>query len=104
MSAKNNEEVIKALENTSVEMLSWFAFNGMKANPDKCHLLLSTEENCHAVIGNHSIENSKQQKLLGILLDNKLNFEKHISNLCTKASQKLSALCRVSSLSKRGSS
>ena len=96
VSAKNNEEVIKALENTSVDMLSWFAFNGMKANPDKCHLLLSTEENCHAVIENHNIENSKQQKLLGILLDNKLNFEKHISNLCTKASQKLSALCRVS--------
>ena len=91
----NKEEVIKALENTSVEMLSWFA-NGIKANPGKCHLLLSTEENCHAVIGNHNIENSKQQKLLGILLDNKLNFEKHISNLCTKASQKLSALCRVS--------
>ena len=95
MSAKNNEEVIKALENTSVDMLSLLAFNSMKANPDKCHLLLSTKENCHAVIGNHNIENSKQQKLLGILLDKKLNFEKHISNLCTKASQKLSALCRV---------
>ena len=40
--AKNNEEVIKALENTLVDMLSWFAFNGVKANPDKCHLLLST--------------------------------------------------------------
>ena len=91
MSAKNNEEVIKALENISVDMLSWFAFNGMK-----CHLLLSTEENCHAVIGNHNIENSKQQKLIGILLDNKLNFEEHISNLCTKANQKLSALFRVS--------
>ena len=88
VSAKNKEEVIKALENTSVDMLSWFAFSGMKTNPDKCHLLLST--------GNHIIENSKQQKLLGILLDNKLNFEKHISNLCTKDSQKLSALCRVS--------
>ena len=40
----------------------------MKANPDKCYLLLSTEENCHATIGNHNIENSKQQKLLGILM------------------------------------
>ena len=32
----------KALENTSVDMLSWSAFSGMKANPDKCHLLLTT--------------------------------------------------------------
>ena len=97
VSAKNTKEVIATLENTSVEMLSWFAFNGMKANPEKCHVLLSNDEICHANIGNHSIESSKQQKLLGILIDNKLNFEKHINELCTKASQKLSALCRISS-------
>ena len=77
-------------------MFSWFKFNGMKANPDKCHLLLISDEKCNASAGNHLIENSKQQKLLGVLLDNNLKFEKHVNNLCTKASQKLSALCRVS--------
>ena len=74
----------------------------MKANPDKCHLLLSSDEKCNASIGNHLIENSKQQKLLGVLLDNNLKFEKHVNNLCTKASQKLSALCRVSSFMSTG--
>ena len=102
VSAKTNEEIIESLENTSADMLSWFAYNGMKANPDKCHILLSGNNNCHALVGNHVIENSKQQKLLGVLLDNNLNFEKHISNLCTKASQKLSALCRVSSYMSTG--
>ena len=34
-------------------------------------------------------------KLLGIEIDNKLNFEKHISNICKKASNQLNAICRL---------
>ena len=34
-------------------------------------------------------------KLLGIEVDNKLNFEKHISNICQKASIQLNAICRL---------
>ena len=34
-------------------------------------------------------------KLLGIEIDNKLNFEKHISNICKKASDQLNAICRL---------
>jgi len=97
VTAKNPDEIIKILEKTSYDMLSWFTMNGMKANPDKCHLLLSGEENFQANISNFVIDSSKQQKLLGVLLDNKLSFDKHINNLCNKASQKLNALCRVSS-------
>ena len=69
----------------------------MKANADKCHLLVNSKEKVCTKIGSYNIESSEQQKLLGVLIDNKLTFEKHINNLCTKASQKLNALCRVSS-------
>ena len=34
-------------------------------------------------------------KLLGTEIDNKLNFEKNISNICTKASNKLNTICRL---------
>ena len=34
-------------------------------------------------------------KLLGTEIDNKLNFEKNISNICTKASNKLNTNCRL---------
>ena len=95
--AKLPEEVIRSLENTSLDMLSWFSNNGMKANPDKCHFLLNGKGTYKAKIGSHTIESSKQQKLLGVIIDNKLTFEKHLDNLCTRASQKLNALCRVSS-------
>ena len=34
-------------------------------------------------------------KLLGIEIDNKLNFKKHISNICEKASSQPNAVCRL---------
>ena len=34
-------------------------------------------------------------KLLGIEIDNKLKFEKHIFNICRKASNQLNAICRL---------
>ena len=38
---------------------------------------------------------NNHEKLLGIKMDNKLSFEEHVSELCSKVSQKLHALCRV---------
>ena len=38
----------------------------MKSNPDKCHLLVSTNGNVKIRIGNFQIENTKREKLLGI--------------------------------------
>ena len=40
--------------------------------------------------------NSDKEKLLGVTIDNHLKFESHTKNLCSKASQKLCALFRVS--------
>ena len=39
---------------------------------------------------------SSYEKLLGILIDRDLSFDKHIKSLCTKAGQKLNALARMS--------
>ena len=47
-------------------------------------------------IDNYEIHNNKHKKLLGVTIDNKMKFEEHVSSLCTKASQKLHALSRVS--------
>ena len=77
--------------------MKWFKNNGMKANADKCYLVVNSKEKVCTKIGSYNIESSEQQKLLGVLIDNKLTFDKHINNLCAKASQKLNALCRVSS-------
>ena len=41
------------------------------------------------------LENSNSQKLLGVTIDRKLNFDKHVTNLCDKASKKIQALTRI---------
>ena len=51
----------------------------MKSNPDKCHSLVSTNDNVKIRIGNFQIENTKREKLLGIQFDNKLSFNYHLS-------------------------
>ena len=69
----------------------------MKASPEKCHLLITTNEERNIAIGGEKIQNSKSGKLLGVTIDNKLSFTEHVHKICDKASQKINALTRLSS-------
>ena len=89
------DEIRNLLENTSKKLFKWFSDNQMKANPDKCHFLMSSDENINLMIEDHAISNSKCQKLLGIKIDNKLSFNEHLDEMCKKAGQKLNALARL---------
>ena len=46
---------------------------------------------------NLTIKSSKEVETLGIQIDNNLNFNNHRKSICRKASQKLSALLKISS-------
>ena len=41
------------------------------------------------------INNSNEEKILGMKIDTRLSFESHVSSLCKQASQKLHALARI---------
>ena len=47
------------------------------------------------VYNNTEMKNSKEEKILGVIIDNKLRFKSHVKNLCKKASQKIWALSRL---------
>ena len=65
--AQSVPRVIDNLETDVKNLLSWIKYNGLKANPDKFHLLLSdTDETLSMGVGGFDIYNSLSQKLLGI--------------------------------------
>ena len=67
----------------------------MKANPDKFHILLtSNDETLSVNVGDYKILNRGSEKLLGITIHSKLSFDDHVIT-CKKDSQKLHALARV---------
>ena len=91
------ETLLNYLETYTNTLVKWFSDNYLKLNADKCHLLISKHnKDIHINVEEEIIECSNSVKLLGVTLDNNLNFNDHISNLCKKASQKLHALARIS--------
>ena len=89
------EETLR-LENDTVKLSNWFVENFMKLNEEKCHLLVFGEKDTEISInfGPSMIKDSKEQKLLSVVIDQKLNFKQHLNMVCMKASQKLHALAR----------
>ena len=76
----------------------------MKGNANKCDLTVSADEPKEIWVGESLIKSSTCEKLLGVKIDNKLNFDTHVKGLCKKANNKLRALARATpymSLDKR---
>ena len=97
--AKTIPSVISQLKKEADTLLKWIGYNGLKANPDKFHLLLSDTNSEYSVtVDKFELQNSNCETILGIKIDNKLTFDAHVTDLCTKVSQKLHALSRISYL------
>ena len=48
----NIDDLIKSLEEASTALFQWFD-NLLKSNPDKCHLLISSNENVTVHVGEY---------------------------------------------------
>ena len=58
----------------------------MKANQDKCHIIVSKNENVSMYIGPFEIKNTNREKLLEIKVNSTLNFSEHLDGIIKKAS------------------
>ena len=67
----------------------------MKANPEKCHLLLSSKTPTESLFGGSSVKSSTKETQLGVLIGPELRFDEHLSLICTNVSRKINALGRI---------
>ena len=94
-SGDSTDKVIKSIEDDSINLFKLFLDNQMKASSDKCHLVTGKLSCINLEIRDTNIENRDGEKLLGVKIDKKLIFEKHLNGIIKKASRKLSALSRI---------
>ena len=94
--------VSRLLQSEAEVTVRWFSDNAMEANPGKFQGILF-KGNKHAPdfnvsIGGKDIEFCKSMSALGICIDENMNFDIHIDNICLKASRQNSALQRLTGL------
>ena len=90
------EELLNTLQTETSQLINWFQVNEMKSNEDKCHLFVINDDQATVTLGSGNIEACTSIELLGLTIDNKLDFTEYVSKKCKKANQKLHALARIS--------
>ena len=88
---ENLKKIEDNLPNSFETVHQWFYENYMVLNVGKYHFmcLWINTENKTFLYHNILIENSKEQKILDVIIGNKLNFKSHISELCKRLLRKL---------------
>ena len=80
--------------------IKWLQNNKMIVNPDKFQVIFLDKRrfdntNIEVEIGNEKISSTSSVKLLGVHIDDKLNFNEHINKIYKSAGNQLNALIRV---------
>ena len=89
------EEVILSLQSSFKKLFQWLSDNQMKGNADKCYLIMSTNESVDAQVRGSLIGRSDCEKMFGVKIDYKLNFDGHVKALCSNANNKLRTSARA---------
>ena len=85
---------------TSNIAIEWFKMNKMIANANKFHTIVLNKKrsdftNTNFQVDNKVIKSGSSVELLGIQIDDKPNFDLHISKICKSAANQLNALIRL---------
>ena len=95
-SAQYVRTLISVLESKSNIATDWFETNKMIANPRKFQsIIIDKKKQDHKKetfeLGDKVIEASPSVKLLGVLIDDKLNLNLHTTSICRSAANQLNA-------------
>ena len=94
------DDIRKFLTKDIIVFMNWFKQNSLKANPVKFQTMLISSHGCDIDglminVQNTTISCTEIMKVLGVKIDNKLNFAEHISDVCIKAGRQLNILERL---------
>ena len=93
---KNLDDLLKLFERETNVVLNWFKVNEMKSNDGKCHLIVPNNTSASVKLGKEIIKAEDSVTLLGVVIDNKLDFSNHVKLLLKRGNQKLHGLARIS--------
>ena len=98
--AKTVTKLKSTLQFESEVIINWFKNNKMIVNLEKFQAIILDKQkhgysNETIKFDNKTVETVSSVRLLGIQLDDKLNFSLHVSNICKSAANQLSALIRL---------
>ena len=93
-------QLIKDLQSEANKATDWFKMNNMIVNPEKFQAIIIDKKGqnnnpTELNIDGKKINSESSVLLLGLEIDSKLNFDKHISKLCNKSAGQLNALNRL---------
>ena len=102
-SSQKIDEISKNLQLDINYIQTWCKQNDMVLNETKTkgmvigtkQRLSKLESNLSLEINNEIIENSKSEKLLGVFIDQNLDFDKHIDYVCKNVSSKIGLLNKI---------
>ena len=98
----SSDDLLEAMLNLKRDgrnAIDWFTKNGMQANPEKFHFMLLSpspvEKQVLELCDGTTLISEAAVTVLGVTIDDNLNFNEHISVCCTKAARQLNALARI---------
>ena len=104
----NARIVEKTLNSELAVVSSWITDNGLLLNPEKCKSLIfrrtnskhnqTEEEKINFSVEGTLIEPSTTCKLLGVHIDERLNFNNHVASICKKISKQIAVISRFRKL------
>ena len=98
--AKTFAKLKEILESESECGIQWFTRSDIYVNPDKFKVLVIDKKRTNYTnekiqISNEDIQIIPSVKLLGITIDNRLNFDEHTSSIFKSAANQLNILVRL---------
>ena len=101
LTGNNLDELINTMNSEITKIVDWLNLNKLSLNIDKTHFIIfptsrskskTTNELC---INNVKIKRVNDTKFLGVYIDSKLSWDRHIQHVKSKVSRGLGILCKA---------